>query len=194
MIFIVSSRGGFSRWTGWTSIEFWDEVSASDTAQTLFYATSFLGFVPEEILSLGELFMLALGTEHGFECIGIIARIPSFGSYRHGGRREVLYLFEMEVELFGDDSQFGHILLLACRVAADEVGDNLLAQVLLVVDTIEDTLELIELLERGFAHQFQHALAGMLRGHFQASAYVSADQFACIFLCGLVCLLVLTPI
>ena len=59
----------------------------------------------------------------------------------------------MEVQLFGDDSQLRHILLLAAWVGGDEVGDDLLVQVLLAVDTVEDAFELIELLERGFAHE-----------------------------------------
>ena len=83
----------------------------------------------------------------------------------------------MEVQLFGDDSQLRHILLLAAWVGGDEVGDDLLVQVLLAVDTVEDAFELIELLERGFAHQSEHAFAGMLRGYLQASADMTADQF-----------------
>lgn len=39
-------------------------------------------------------------------------------------------------------------------MAADEVGDELLAQVQFAVQAVEDALEGIELFERGLAHHF----------------------------------------
>ena len=75
----------------------------------------------------------------------------------------------MEVELLGDDGELCHIFLVATWVRRDEVGDDLLPEVLFAVDAVELSLELIELLERGLAHEMEHAVAGMLRGYLQAT-------------------------
>ena len=58
---------------------------------------------------------------------------------------------------------------MAARVGRDEVGDDLFAQVLFTIDAVEDAFELVELLERGLAHEMQHAVAGVLGGYLQAS-------------------------
>lgn len=68
----------------------------------------------------------------------------------------------MEVQLLGNLRQLCHVLFCAARVTGDEVGDDLLVEVLLFVDTVEDTLEVVELLERRLPHQLQHLIAGML--------------------------------
>ena len=175
-------------------VEFFDEVGPSDATETLFDVTALFGLVPEEILSLGEFFTLALGREDGFEGIGVEARIPRLGGNGHGGGCEVLHLFQMEIKLLGQHGQFGHICFLTARVAADEVGDELLVQALLAVDTVEDALELIELLERWFAHESQHAVAGVLRGHLQASAHMAADEFTGVLLGSAVGGFVLAPV
>ena len=159
-------------------VEFFDEVRASDATETLFDMSTLFGLVPEEILSLGEFITLALGREDGFEGIGVEARIPRLSGDGHRGGGEVLHLFQMEIQLLGQHSEFSHIRFLTARVATDEVGDELLVQVLLTIDAVEDALELIELLERGLAHESQYAFAGVLRGHLQASADVAADEFA----------------
>ena len=121
-----------------------------------------------------------------FEGIGIVARVPSFGGNGHGRRGKVLYLFEVEIELLGNHCQLGHIFFLAAWVAADEVRDNLLAQVLLAIDAVEDTLKLVELLKRGFAHEHEYAVAGMLGGYLEATTDVIANEFAGVLLGGLV--------
>ncbi len=100
----------------------------------------------------------------------------------------------MEVELSGDDGQFGHILFAAPGMAADEVGDELLVETLLTVEAVELLCELIELLERGLAHELQDTVAGMLGGHLQPAADMAADQFAGILLGRAVGLFVLAPI
>ena len=43
-------------------------------------------------------------------------------------------------------------------MAGDEVGDNLLVEVLLAIDAVEDVLELVKLLERWFAHETEHVV------------------------------------
>ena len=151
-----------------------------------------LWLIPEEILSLRKLVALALGREYGFERIRIVTCIPRLGSNSHRGGCEVLHLFEVEVQLLGDDCQFSHILFLASWMRGDEVGDDLLMKVLLAIDAIENALELIELLERGLAHQFQHAFAGVLWRHLQTSAHMVAYQLTGVFHSSLVASLILT--
>ena len=158
--------------------QFFDELGFSNTAQTLFDAPSFLRFVPEEILSLSQFFLLALGTLDRFEGIGVVARIPCLCGDCHGCGREVLNLFKLEVEMFGDDSQLGHIGLTASWMAGDEVGNNLLVEMLLAIDAVEDALEVVELLERGLAHQVKDALAGMFWRYLQSAADMAGYQFA----------------
>ena len=68
--------------------------------------------------------------------------------------------------MLGDDSQLCHIGLRATWVAGDEIRDDLLVEMLLAIDAVEDALELVELLERGFAHEVQHAVAGVFRSNF----------------------------
>lgn len=128
------------------------QVWSSDTAQALLDTPSFLRLVPEEVLSLGQLFLLALCTEDGLQRVWVIASVPGFRRVGHWRGGEILNLFQMEVKVLGDDSQFGHVLFTASRMAADEVGDNLLIEILFTVDAVELALELIELLERGLAH------------------------------------------
>ena len=122
-----------------------DEIRTTNTAQTLFDATTLLRLVPEEVLALGQLVALCLGTLYGFERIGVVTRVPRLGRYRHRRGREVLHLFQLEVELFGLDSQLSHIRFRTTGMAGDEVGDNLLIEVLLTIDAVEDALKVIEL-------------------------------------------------
>ena len=75
----------------------------------------------------------------------------------------------MEIKVLRDNSEFGHIGFVAARVGADEVGDDLLVESFLAVDAVEDALELVELLEGGFAHEPQHTVAGMLGGYLQTA-------------------------
>ena len=173
-------------------VESWDEVGSSDAAEALFDVAALLGLVPEEVLSLGELVARTLGGEYGLEGVGVITRVPGLGGDGHRRGGEVLHLFEVEVEALGDDGELGHVLLLASGMGGDEVGDDLLMEPFFAVDAVEESLELVELLEGGFAHEVEHTVAGVLRCHFQASADVTGDEFAGVFLCGTVGSLVLT--
>ena len=100
----------------------------------------------------------------------------------------------MEVEALGDDGQFGHILFMTAGMGGDEVGDDLLAQVLFAIDAVELALELVELLERGLAHEVEHAFGGMFRGNLQSARDVAHDQFAGVFLSRTISLFVLAAI
>ena len=175
-------------------VEFLDQIRPPDTSQALLDSAALLGLVPEEVLPLGELLALVLGREDGLQRVGVVARVPGLGGDGHRRRRKVLHLLQMEVELPGDDGELGHVGLLTAGVRGDEVGDDLLPQVLLGVDAVEDALEVVELLERRFAHQPQHAVAGVLGRHLQPSADVMADQLAGVLLCGAVGGLVLAAV
>ena len=158
-----------------------DEVWTTNAAQALLDATTLLGFVPEEILALCQFVALCLGTLYGFQRIGVVASIPRLGRYRHGRGRKVLHLLQLEVELLGLDGQLSHISLRTTRMAGDEVGDYLLVEMLLAIDAVEDALEVVELLERGLAHQVKDALAGMFWRYLQSAADMAGYQFAGIF-------------
>ena len=127
------------------SVELGDEIGAANAAQALLYATTLLGFVPEEELALGQLFFRCFGAEHGLQRVRIVASVPRFGGVGEWRRGKVLHLLEMEIEVLGDDCQLGHIFLLTAWVAGDEVGDELLTQALFTTDTVEKPLEVIEL-------------------------------------------------
>ena len=86
----------------------------------------------------------------------------------------------------GDGGQLGHILLVTAWVAGDEVGDDLLIEMLLTTDAVELALEVLELLERWLAHEVEHTVTGVLRGHLQSSADVASDELAGVFLGGTV--------
>ena len=112
------------------------------------------------------------------------ACVPCLSRNRHGGGCEILHLLKLEVQVFGQDSQFSHVFSGAARVGTDEVGNDLLSQVLALVDVVEDALEIVEELERGFAHKVEHAVGGVFRSYLQATADVFDDEFLCIFLVG----------
>ena len=136
------------------------------------------GFVPEEEQALGQLLALRLGAEHGLQGVGVEARVPRLGADGHGGGSEVLHLLQVEVEPLGDDSQFGHVLLVAVGMAGDEVGDELLVQAFFAVDAVEHLLECFKLLERRFAHDGQHVVRRVLGSHLEPSADVAGNEFA----------------
>ena len=151
-------------------------------------------FIPEEIVALSQFLVLTMGRINGFESIGVVACIEHFGGYRHGRRREVLYLFKFVTHLARQTGQFCHITLMATWVAGDEVGDDLLVESLLAIDAVEDTLELVELLERRLAHQSEHMVGSMLWSHLQTSADMILDEFTGVLHSGLVGLFVLAAI
>ena len=133
-------------------IKFIYQIASSHAFEFLNNGPSFFRLVPEEEHALSQLFFLCLRTEDRLQRLRMIAGIPSLSGYGHRCRREVLYLFQVEVQTLGDDCQFGHVLLRASRMAADEVGDDLLAQTFVAVDAVEYALELLELFERRLAH------------------------------------------
>ena len=176
------------------AVKFRYEVWTTDATEALLNASPLLGLVPKEILSLGKLLLLALGAEYRFECIWVVTCVPRLSSVCHGRGREVLHLFQMEIQLLGDDGKLRHVFLTAAGMGTDEVGDNLLAEIFLAVDAVEQALELMELLEGRLAHEMKHAVAGMLGSHFQPPTDVVADKFAGILTSGLIGFLVLAAV
>ena len=168
-----------------------DEVWTTNAAQTLFDATTLLRLIPEEILPLGEFFFLTFRREDRLERIGVVAGVPSLGGNGHRGWRKVLYLFEVEVETLGDDSEFGHILFLTAWVAGDEVGDDLLVQAVLLVDLVEYPHKEFEKGERWLPHHVQHIVRGVFWCHLKTARNMFRNQLFCIFFVALVYLLVL---
>lgn len=155
------------------SDEVWSVNLAEETEDCL--ALGWL--VPEEELTLGEFFFLCSGRENGLESVGMDARVPGFSGDGHGGRGEVLHLFELEIKILGQCGKFGHVFGCAARVAADEVGDDLLSEVFLAVYVVKDTLEVVEETERGFAHKGEYAVGGVFGCYLKTAADMTCDEF-----------------
>ena len=158
-----------------------DKVCPSHLAKEAEKVLALRGLVPEEELALSKLFLLCFGREDGLERVGVKAGVPGFCGDCHGGRREVLHLLQLEVEVFGLCCQFCHILSCATRVRADEVGDDLLAQVFAAIDVVEDALEVVEELEGRLAHEVEHTVGCVFGSYLQATAHVARDEFFGIF-------------
>ena len=122
-------------------------------------------FVPEEILPLGLFLLRRASRVDGLKRVGVKTGVEHLGGHGHRGGGEVLHLFQLVAHVAREVGQLAHVLFAAARMGADEVGDELLAKALLAVDAVEDALELLEQLERGLAHELQHAGAGVLGSH-----------------------------
>lgn len=103
-----------------------DEFWSSYLSQLPFNALSFLGLVPKEKLSLGKFFVWCFGTVNGFQRIRVVSRVPCFCADSHGSRGEILHLFKLKIQFFGDDGEVCHILCLTTGMTANEIGDELL--------------------------------------------------------------------
>ena len=107
-----------------------------------------MGFlIPEEVLPLRLFLFRSLGSINRLQGIGMIAGIENLRRQRHGSRGKVLNLFQFIPHLAGQGSQFRHIGFVTPWVAADEVGDELLAYAFFAVYTVEDTFKVVELRE-----------------------------------------------
>ena len=164
--------------------QFLQNVLSADCAQVCFYLAAFFGLVPEEEHALLLLLLWCLCREDGLERVGIVACCPAGGSHGERRGREVLHLFQMEVQLFRLYSEVGHVEGGAGRMAADEVGDELLAKSCPATCIVEDALELSEEAERRLAHDVEYSIARMFGSHFEASADVLRDEFAGVFFCS----------
>lgn len=168
-----------------------NQVCAAYPSKCSFDGSTLVGLIPEEELTLGKLLVGCPCAEHRLKCIRVKARIPRLCGHSHRGRREVLYLFQVEIEPFGNDGQLGHIGFLTSRMRTNEIGNNLLAQVFFPIDSVEDALKLLEQPERRFAHEHQHLVGCVFWSHFQSAAHMLAYQFAGVFAGSLVGMLIL---
>lgn len=100
----------------------------------------------------------------------------------------------MESQFARDGSQLSHVFFMATGVAGYEIGYDLLIEMFLAADTVELALEVVEQLERRFAHEAKHTVAGMFRSYFKAAADVAGNEFAGVLLCGAVGCFVFTII
>lgn len=92
------------------------EVGAVKPAQRVENGSLIVALIPEKVFALGKLFFLRVGAIGWFESVGVYAGVIDFGGNRHGCGGEVLHLFKMKVQVFGDDGKFCHSLLSATRV------------------------------------------------------------------------------
>ena len=130
-----------------------DEVGAVEASQFRHDAGPFLRFIPEKEEALALFLLRRFRREDRFERVGVETAVPRLRRHRHRRWREVLHLFQAEVEVFRLRCQFGHVFLRAARVGRDEIRDDLLVEARLTVDAVEDGLKLVEEFERGFAHE-----------------------------------------
>ena len=91
--------------------------------------------------------MVGAGGVYRLHCVRIYARVEYLSAQSHGRGREILYLLQFEIQSFSDDGKFGHILLGASRMAANKIGDKLLAQAAILVYLVKSFLELLKLRE-----------------------------------------------
>ena len=130
------------------------------TSGLSFFGRPFLFFVPEEFFALAEFFFFGFGGVDGFEGVGVDAGVIDFGGQGHGGRSEILDLFEFEVQAAGFGSQVGHVFVGATGMGGNKVGDQLLLAAFFgfeafVFDFFKNVVEGFELFEVGFAHQVE---------------------------------------
>ena len=170
----------------WFVVEATDEVGAAYLAEGALNGGALLGLIPEEELPLGEFLLLGLGDVEWFKGQRVEAGVVGFGADGHGGGCEVLHLFEVEVELLGFGSQLCHVGQRASGVTADEVGDELVVEMLFATDAVEESFEIVEEPEGRLAHEVEHLFGGVLGSHFQSSAHMSGDELAGVLTGGLV--------
>ena len=124
-----------------------NQVLSVDSSEFVDDFLSFGWFVPKEELTLREFVFRRFSGKDWLERVGMESCVPTFCAYGHGSGCEVLHLLQFEIQVLGDDSQFCHVFFGASWVAADEVRDELLVEVVLLVDLVEDALEVVEQLE-----------------------------------------------
>ncbi len=105
------------------------------------------------------------------------ARIINLRCHRHGCRCEILHLLKVEIQLTRLNCQLGHVDFRAPGVRRNEVGNELLTQVLTLIQSVEYAFKIVEQRKRRLAHHIEHLVLGVLRGHFQSTAHMVAYQF-----------------
>ena len=127
--------------------QFFQQVLSAYLFQYHFYSLLLLALVPEEEETLFLLLAHVACAEYLFACFGIYAGVIHFGGHGHGGWREVLHLFKMEVQLLSLCREGCHALQRAARMAAYKIRYKLLVEVVFAVYAVEYFPELAELRE-----------------------------------------------
>lgn len=146
--------------------------------------------IPEKELPLVELLLLCSGSIDLLAGIGMDAGVIDFCGEGHGRGREVLDLFEMEIQFLGLGGQFGHVLEAASGMARNEIRYNLLAEAGAGIHSVEQVLELMEEAERRLAHKVQDGVGSMLWRHFETPRDMVGYQFLVVARVGPVYVLV----
>lgn len=166
----IGLSGGWSfRLAACCAVKAVDEIRSVHAPEFGSDVGALFGLVPEEEHALAELLGRRAGGEDRFERVGMVARGPDGRADGHGSRGEVLHLFELETHIACFSGELSHVLLRAAGVRADEVGDELLVEADVAAGGVEEVLEVVEERERRFAHQAEHAVGGVLGGHFESA-------------------------
>lgn len=141
--------------------QFAQQVCPPHSPEGLFYGTAEFRLVPEEEHALPLFFRWSPGAEDRLKRVRIKTGVPCLCTDGERCGRKVLYLFQMEVEPTCFNSQLSHVLFSTTGMAADEVGDYLLAEIVLFVVAVEQPFELLELVKRRFPHESEYTVADM---------------------------------
>ena len=93
--------------------------------------------VPEEELALCLFLPLCPGSKYGLHGVWVDTGIENFSTQRHWCGREILNLFQMEIQFFRYDGKQGHVLFSTAGVRADEIRYQLLAQSGIGIDLVK---------------------------------------------------------
>ena len=120
--------------------------------------------------------MGALGHVHRLHGPGVDLRVPHAGGEGTRGGVEILDLLRLAARLIEEHRQVHRVGEGTPRVAAHQVGHQVLLQAVAAVEALVLLLEPLIDLEVGLAHVVQHPGGAVLRGHLQLAGDVVADQ------------------
>lgn len=90
-------------------IYFADKVGTAESFEQRYYGFAVFFFISEKEGVLKFLFFRGFSGEYGFKRVGMDSGIIDDRSYGHRCRREILHLFETEIQGFGFGCEFRHI-------------------------------------------------------------------------------------
>ena len=121
--------------------------------------------------------VMAAGDIQLFPGIRVFTGIEHDRAQCHRRRRQILHLFEPEIESVHFTGKVFHVLLRAAGMTRYEIWYQLIAQSLCVTYLLKILVQSLELCKRRFTHQRKNTVFGMFRRYFQASRGVVYDQF-----------------
>lgn len=153
------------------------QVASVHASERTYDFVLILSVIPEEIFALSLLFLRRMSRENPLAGIRMDAGVVDLGGESHRRRRKVLHLLKVHIQILGLDSQFGHISLVASRMARYKIGYDLLAQPLASVYTVEYFLKLVEKFERWLSHEVEYLRRSVFRRNLEPSRNMACDQF-----------------